>query len=65
MYRRIGELAAEGGTVTLADLATERTRIAVARALLLVLFLNAQGRVMIWQDRPFGDIFISLHKPGD
>lgn len=63
LYERIAELAAEGRSITLEELITERTRMGVARTLLLVLFLSMQGKVAIWQDEPFGEISISLLKP--
>lgn len=63
LHERIAELTAGGRTVTLTELVAERTRIAVARTLLLLLFLAAKGKVAIWQDEPFGEVFISLLKP--
>jgi segregation and condensation protein A len=63
LHERIAELAAGGRTITLMELATERTRIGVARTLLLVLFLSIQGKITVWQDEPFGEISISLLKP--
>jgi segregation and condensation protein A len=63
LHRRIAELAAEGRAVTLMELVTERTRIGVARTLLLVLFLSTQGKIVMQQDEPFGEISISLLKP--
>jgi len=62
LHSRIAELAAEGRAVTLMELVTERTRIGVARTLLLVLFLCMQGKITIRQNEPFGEIFISLLK---
>ena len=65
LHRRIAEMTAGGRAVTLMELVTERTRIGVARTLLLVLFLSVQGKVAIQQEEPFGEIFISLLKqPG-
>jgi chromatin segregation and condensation protein Rec8/ScpA/Scc1 (kleisin family) len=59
-------MTAGGRTITLMELVTERTRIGVARTLLLVLFLTVQGKVAINQEEPFGEIFVSLLKqPGD
>jgi segregation and condensation protein A len=66
LHKRIAEMTAGGRTITLMELVTERTRIGVARTLLLVLFLTVQGKVAINQEEPFGDIFVSLLKqPGD
>lgn len=63
LHKRIAELAADGRRITMSELITERTRIAVARTLLLLLFLGVQGKVAIWQDEPLGEIFVSLLKP--
>jgi len=63
LHERIAKLAADGRTITLTELVTERTRIGVARTLLLVLFLSVQGKISVWQDEPFGEISISLLKP--
>lgn len=63
LHKRIAELAADGRRITMSELIAERTRIAVARTLLLLLFLGVQGKVAIWQDEPLGEIFISLLKP--
>ena len=66
LHKRIAEMTAGGRTITLMELVTERTRIGVARTLLLVLFLTVQGKVAINQEEPFGEIFVSLLKqPGD
>jgi segregation and condensation protein A len=58
LYERIEELSAGGRAVTLMELVAERTRVAVARVLLLLLFLSMQGKVMIRQNEPFGEVFI-------
>ncbi|MDI6819503.1 MAG: segregation/condensation protein A [Candidatus Hodarchaeaceae archaeon] len=63
LHKRVAELAADGRRITMSELITERTRIAVARTLLLLLFLGVQGKVAIWQDEPLGEIFVSLLKP--
>jgi segregation and condensation protein A len=66
LHKQIAEMTAGGRTITLMELVTERTRIGVARTLLLVLFLTVQGKVAINQEEPFGEIFVSLLKqPGD
>jgi len=63
MYQRIMELAKDGHNVTFSELITEKTRIAVARTLLLLLLLCGQKKVALAQDDLFGEIFVSLVKP--
>ena len=63
MYHRITELAKDGHNVTFSELITEKTRIAVARTLLLLLLLCGQKKVALAQDDLFGEIFVSLVKP--
>ncbi len=60
MYQRIKNLAASGQEVPLSALVPERTKLAVARTLLLLLFLNIQGKVVLQQPEPFGEIFASV-----
>jgi segregation and condensation protein A len=63
MYNRITDLAKDGHNVTFSELITEKTRIAVARTLLLLLLLCGQKKVALAQDDLFGEIFVSLVKP--
>jgi len=63
MYHRIMEFAKDGHNVTFSELITEKTRIAVARTLLLLLLLCGQKKVALAQDDLFGEIFVSLVKP--
>lgn len=60
LYQRVKNLAASGQEVPLSALVLERTRLAVARILLLLLFLDIQGKVMLRQSEPFGEIFASV-----
>lgn len=64
LYKRISALAASGAHITLLTLATERTRLAVARTLLLLLFLCFGGKVVLEQPDPFGEIIVSLPGQG-
>ena len=63
MYHRIIDLGKDGHNVTFSELITEKTRIAVARTLLLLLLLCGQKKVALAQDDLFGEIFVSLVKP--
>lgn len=60
LYQRIKNLVASGQEVPLSALVLERTRLAVARTLLLLLFLSVQGKVVLQQPEPFGEIFTSV-----
>lgn len=60
LYRRISALVGAGTKVTLFTLIEERTRLAVARTLLLLLFLCANGKVVLEQPDLFSDIIVSL-----
>ncbi|MDI6642866.1 MAG: segregation/condensation protein A [Candidatus Hodarchaeaceae archaeon] len=62
LYKRITTLAASGARITLFTLAEERTRLAVARTLLLLLFLYVDGKVVLEQPELFSDILVSLPK---
>jgi segregation and condensation protein A len=62
LYKRISALIGAGTKVTLFNLIEERTRLAVARTLLLLLFLCADGKVVLEQPDLFSDIIVSLHR---
>lgn len=64
LYKRISSLAASGEHITLFALVEERTRLAVARTLLLLLFLCADGKVVLEQPEQFGDITVLLPVEG-
>ncbi len=64
LYKRISSLVASGEHITLLGLVEERTRLAVARTLLILLFLCADGKVALEQPEQFGDILVSLPKEG-
>lgn len=60
LYQRVKDSVALKGEVPFFELLVERTRLAVARTLLLLLFLCIQGKVLLRQVEPFGEIFVSL-----
>lgn len=60
MYKRVQSLVAPGAKITLFELLEERTRLALARTLLLLLFLCAEGKVVLEQPELFSDILVSL-----
>lgn len=64
LYKRILTLAASREQITFLTLVEERTRLGVARTLLLLLFLCADGKVVLEQPELFGDILVSLPEKG-
>jgi segregation and condensation protein A len=64
LYQRIKSLAASGQEIPLSAIVLERTRLAMARTLLLLLFLSVQGKVVLQQPEPFGEIFTSIPDGG-
>ena len=63
LHRRIARLAERGEVITLEKLVHRPTKLAVARTLLLLLFLSNQRKVRLEQKEPFGEIYVSLLKP--
>ena len=65
LHQRIAGLVPGGEIIGLTDLLQEDTRMEFVRALLMVLFLGKDGKIGIWQEEPFGEIFITLEEqPG-
>lgn len=60
LYQRVKGFAALGQEVPFSALVPERTRLAIARTLLLLLFLCIQGKIVLQQPEPFGEIFASV-----
>ncbi len=64
-HQRIAGFVPDGEIIGITDLLQEDTRIEFVRALLLSLFLGKDGKIDLWQEEPFGEIFITLEeKPG-
>jgi len=63
LHQRITELSNGGRIVAFSELLDEKTRLAVARTILLLLFLYAQKKVSLSQEEQFGEIYVSLVKP--
>jgi segregation and condensation protein A len=61
-YEKIKQLASDGQSIELTELLSKKTRIELARALLVALFLNTQNKINLWQDEPLGEIHISLRE---
>ena len=62
LHKRILELMESGKNLTLLTLVEEKTRIAIARILLLLLYLCAEGKISLEQPEMFGEIYISPPK---
>ncbi|MEM3421676.1 MAG: ScpA family protein [Candidatus Hadarchaeum sp.] len=64
LHKRILELMESGKSLTFSELIEEKTRIAIARMLLLLLYLCAEGKITLEQPEMFGEIYISIPKQG-
>ncbi|MGC8816789.1 MAG: segregation/condensation protein A [Candidatus Hadarchaeum sp.] len=64
LHRRILELMESGKSLTFSALIGEKTRVAIARILLLLLYLCAEGKISLEQPEMFGEIYISVPKQG-
>ena len=60
LYERLRQLAELRGVIKFSDLMPERSRPAIVELLLSLLYLDTQGKVTIWQEELFGEIFITL-----
>ncbi|MEK6977526.1 MAG: segregation/condensation protein A [Candidatus Hydrothermarchaeota archaeon] len=60
LYERLHQLAELKGVIKFSDLMPERSRPAIVELLLSLLYLDTQGKVTIWQEELFGEIFITL-----
>lgn len=60
LYERLQQLTELKGVIKFSDLMPERSRPAIVELLLSLLYLDTQGKVTIWQEELFGEIFITL-----
>ncbi len=60
VYSTLTEVCASMGTVSFSYLVQGRERREMVETLLCLLYLSAQGRILMWQEEIFGEIFISL-----
>lgn len=64
-HEKVAALSPHGEMVNLIQLCPEKTKLELVRALLLALFLSADGKISLHQEDPFGEIYIRLEeKPG-
>lgn len=62
VYNRVLEKADSQGMVLFSDLLVEKTRAEVVRVLLSLLHLANEGKVSVWQEKVFGEIFVALRE---
>ncbi|MFH1820824.1 MAG: segregation/condensation protein A [Methanobacteriota archaeon] len=62
LHKKILDLMQSGRSLTLLTLVEKKTRIAIARILLLLLYLCADSKISLEQPEMFGEIYISTPK---
>lgn len=60
LYDRLQELAKDMEVIRFNELLIEQTRRHIIEVLLYLLYLDSQGKLIIWQKELFGEIFITL-----
>ena len=60
LYDRLQKLAKDREVIRFNELLIEQTRRHVIEVLLYLLYLDSQGKLIIWQKELFGEIFITL-----
>ena len=63
MYNRIVALAPQG-KIPLSDLDDSLSRLESIRIFILLLFLACNGRIQLWQEEEFGEIYVGLPDRG-
>jgi len=64
VFERVTEKADREGLVLFSDLVEENTPAAIVDTFVPLLFLANKQRLSLWQESFFGEIFVSLPKPG-
>lgn len=62
-HEKIALLASNGEKINFMELLPEKNKIEVVRNLLLALFLSAKGKISLYQEEHFDDIYIKLEEP--
>ncbi len=62
-HEKIALLTNNGEPINFTELLPERSRKEVARSLLLALFLGNKGKISLYQEESFGDIYVDLIEP--
>ncbi len=65
MYERIMQLTKEEPTIPFSRLTTSQRRIDIVRSFILVLFIACRGKIQLWQDQEFGEIYLGLSREGE
>jgi chromatin segregation and condensation protein Rec8/ScpA/Scc1 (kleisin family) len=60
LHRKILTLIGSGGSLSFFSLVEQKTRLAIARMFLLLLYLCSEGRIILKQPEMFGDITVSI-----
>jgi hypothetical protein len=63
MYDKIVNLSPQG-KIALSELDDRLSRLESVRVFILLLFLACNGRIQLWQDEEFGEIYVSLPDRG-
>ncbi|MFX0067911.1 MAG: hypothetical protein ACFFA1_02200 [Promethearchaeota archaeon] len=64
VYEKIRTLSHNGEAIRFSQLISEGTRTIIVRTFVCILLLSFRGMIDIWQDEPFGEIFIKLLEEG-
>ncbi|KXA90058.1 hypothetical protein AKJ57_04530 [candidate division MSBL1 archaeon SCGC-AAA259A05] len=62
-HEKIALLASNGEKINFLELLPEKNKIEVVRNLLLALFLSTKGKISLYQEKHFDDIYIKLEEP--
>jgi segregation and condensation protein A len=60
IYQKILQFAREEHIIPLSKLTSGLRRLEVIRTFILVLFIACRGKIQLWQEEEFGEIYISL-----
>lgn len=60
VYERIRALSHNGEPIRFSQLILERRKIIMIRTFVCILLLSFRGKIDIWQEEPFGEIFVKL-----
>ncbi|MFX1485730.1 MAG: hypothetical protein ACFFBS_01250 [Promethearchaeota archaeon] len=65
VYERIRTLSHNGEPIRFSQLILEKRKIIMVRTFVCILLLSFRGKIDIWQEEPFGEIFVKLLEEGD
>ena len=64
MHRKIVSMIKGKRYIPFSEIATGLKRLEMVRAFIILLFLACRGKLQLWQDEEFGEIYISLAEGG-